>query len=251
MGVPARGYVLCASPRSGSTLLCDLLTQTGSAGHPQSYFMPASIPDYAREWGLSVEMPEWNRSYVDAVLEHGNAGTGSFGMRIMWRDMTGFLEHLRRLYPNLDSDVDILRNVLGVERLVHLSRDDRVAEAVSLVLAKQTGLWHRNADGSERERNAPPAPPRYDHDEIDLELRLLDAEAAGWSAWFDESEIVPLAITYEELAANPSDTLLRVIEHVGGRISGPIETRTSRLATELNAEWSARFRRESESMREN
>ena len=249
MGVPGRGYVLCASPRSGSTLLCDLLRQTGSAGNPQSYFRPAAIPELAREWGLTLEMPNWDRSYVDAVREHGNAGTGCFGMRIMWSDMAAFLERLRRLYPNVDSDVDALRNVFGAERFVYLSRDDRVAQAVSLVLANQSGLWHRHADGSERERSAPPAPPRYDDDEINAALCLLDAEAVGWSAWFDEGEIVPLAITYEELAANPSATLVRVIEHVGGCATTPIETRTSKLATKLNAEWSARFRRECESIR--
>ena len=249
MGTPGRGYVLCASPRSGSTLLCDLLTQTGSAGNPQSYFRPAAIPELARGWGLSLELQNWDRSYVDSVLEHGNAGTGCFGMRIMWSDMAAFLERLRRLYPNVDSDVDGLRNVFGVERFVYLSRDDRVAQAVSLVLANQTGLWHRHADGSERERSASPTPPRYDHDAINAALCLLDAEAVGWSAWFDEGEIVPLAITYEELAANPSDTLVKVIEHVGGCATTPIETRTSKLATKLNAEWSARFRRECESMR--
>ncbi len=249
MGVAGRGYVLCASPRSGSTLLCDLLTQTGIAGNPQSYFRLAAIPELARGWGLSREMRDWDRSYVDSVLEHGTAGTGCFGMRIMWSDMAAFLERLRLLYPNVDSDVGRLRDVFGVERFVHLSRDDRVGQAVSLVLARQTGLWHRHADGSERERNAPPAPPRYDHDEINAALCLLDAEAVGWSVWFDEGEIVPLAITYEELAANPIDTLIRVIEHVGGCATTPIETRTSKLATTLNAEWSARFRRELHSMR--
>ena len=31
-------YVLCTSPRSGSTLLCKLLAATGVAGNPDSYF---------------------------------------------------------------------------------------------------------------------------------------------------------------------------------------------------------------------
>ena len=242
------GYMLCASPRSGSTLLCDLLTQTGIAGRPQSFFKPDAIPGLAREWGLAGGMQVWDTSYVDAVREHGTAGTGCFGMRIMWSDMAAFLGRLRLLYPGDDSDVDRVRNVLGVERFVHLSRGDRLAEAVSLVLARQTGLWHRHADGSERERSAPAARPHYDHDEIDAALSLLDAEAVGWSAWFDASEVVPLAISYEELAANAGTALASVIEHIGGRVATPIETRTAKLATALNAEWSARFRRESQSI---
>ena len=31
-------YLVCATPRSGSTLLCHLLDQTGIAGHPEEYF---------------------------------------------------------------------------------------------------------------------------------------------------------------------------------------------------------------------
>jgi LPS sulfotransferase NodH len=35
---PLRSYLVCATPRSGSTLLCHLLDQTGIAGHPEEYF---------------------------------------------------------------------------------------------------------------------------------------------------------------------------------------------------------------------
>ena len=38
MTVPARSYLVCATPRSGCTLLCHLLDQTGVAGHPEEYF---------------------------------------------------------------------------------------------------------------------------------------------------------------------------------------------------------------------
>ena len=31
-------YFVCATPRSGSTLLCHLLDETGIAGHPEEYF---------------------------------------------------------------------------------------------------------------------------------------------------------------------------------------------------------------------
>ncbi|HMF66717.1 MAG TPA: Stf0 family sulfotransferase, partial [Phyllobacterium sp.] len=38
----ARSYVICGTPRSGSTLLCDLLESTGIAGRPASYFRSES-----------------------------------------------------------------------------------------------------------------------------------------------------------------------------------------------------------------
>ncbi len=38
MQEPPRSYVLCGTPRTGSTLLCSLLCSTGVLGRPESYF---------------------------------------------------------------------------------------------------------------------------------------------------------------------------------------------------------------------
>lgn len=243
----AGGYVICASPRSGSTLLCDLLTRSATAGAPKSYFRPASVPKFARTWGLVVDGEGWDQSYVRAVRRHGDAGTGHFGMRIMWSDVPAFLKRLACLYPEVGTDVDRLHSVLGVERFVYLSRIDHVAQAVSLVLAAQTGLWHRNADGSERERMSPPRQPRYDHDQIAAELRVLEAEATGWRTWFESAGVAPLALTYEELAADPTGGLAHVLQHLGIVVPALPAPGTAKLATALNEEWSARFRAESKS----
>ncbi len=35
---PNTSYLVCATPRSGSTLLCEALTNTGIAGQPKEYF---------------------------------------------------------------------------------------------------------------------------------------------------------------------------------------------------------------------
>jgi LPS sulfotransferase NodH len=238
-----RGYLLCASPRSGSTMLCDLLTQTGAAGAPDSFFRPASIPDFAREWGVEPPRDTFGHAYVAAVRRHGDAGTGRFGMRVMWRDMPGCTARLADLYPGLGHGSDLLREVFGIDRYVHLRRRDTVAGAVSLVLAQQTGLWHRHADGSERERTAPPLPPEYDHDAIAEAVGMLDGEADGWTSWFAANGVSPLAVTYEELAAEPAEVLRRVLDHLGVVSRGPVAVLTAPLASSTNDAWIRRFRR--------
>ncbi|MBT6203829.1 MAG: sulfotransferase, partial [Rhodospirillaceae bacterium] len=40
-----QSYVICTSPRSGSTLLCSLLAATGLAGNPCSHFHDPSISE--------------------------------------------------------------------------------------------------------------------------------------------------------------------------------------------------------------
>jgi LPS sulfotransferase NodH len=51
--LPKVSYLVCASPRSGTELLCRCLAATGVAGCPREYFLaedPAKLPDYWRFW---------------------------------------------------------------------------------------------------------------------------------------------------------------------------------------------------------
>ncbi|MGB0112568.1 MAG: Stf0 family sulfotransferase [Ilumatobacteraceae bacterium] len=238
------GYVLCASPRSGSTLLCDLLTQTGVAGVPASYFRPASIAGFARRWDVDENGDRWGRRYADAVRAHGTGGTGCFGLRMMWTDMPVLLARLGTLHPGASTDRERLRLAFGVDRFVHLERGDRVAQAVSLVIAAQTGLWHRNADGSERQRTGSPQPPRYDHTAIASALRLLDEETSGWTTWFESTGVTPVTITYEQLSRDPARELQRVVGHLRRTSPAPAVPGTAKLAGSQNEEWTTRFRAE-------
>ena len=56
MKLPKASYLVCASPRSGTELLCRGLAGTGVAGRPQEYFLaedPAKLPG----WGFWEEGP--------------------------------------------------------------------------------------------------------------------------------------------------------------------------------------------------
>jgi LPS sulfotransferase NodH len=241
---PTPGYLLCSSPRSGSTLLCDLLARSRVAGAPESYFRPASVPDYSHRWGLKLGSQGWDRSYLDDVRVRGESGTGCFAMRIMWSDMPALLDRLGVLYPDVNGDQARLRSALGIEHFVHLSRADKVAQAVSLVIAAQTGLWHRNADGTIREGGEPVKPARYDHSLIAHELNMLEMEQRGWARWFSEHSIAPLILTYEALSTDPAETARVVLDHVGVRFVDVPTVGTAKLATSLHVAWAERFNAE-------
>jgi Stf0 sulphotransferase len=46
-------YLICATPRTGSTLLCGLLKSSGVAGCPASYFNRRGLHDYADDWRIA------------------------------------------------------------------------------------------------------------------------------------------------------------------------------------------------------
>ena len=48
MPAPTVSYLICSTPRTGSSLLCDALTATGVAGRPEEYFQFRARTGYPR-----------------------------------------------------------------------------------------------------------------------------------------------------------------------------------------------------------
>ena len=49
-------YIICGTPRTGSTLLCGLLASTKAAGNPDSFFRREIIGWWAEQWGCCALM---------------------------------------------------------------------------------------------------------------------------------------------------------------------------------------------------
>jgi LPS sulfotransferase NodH len=240
-------YILCATPRSGSTLLCDLLATTGIAGEPDSYFMDNVDPAWAGRWGLPAREGKAKaahaRRFLDAVLKAGRGETPVFGLRLMHRNLGDILAMSDRAFPGLATDSARLRAAFGDILFVHLARRDRLAQAVSLVKAEQTGLWHIAQDGTEVERLAPPQPPAYDFDRIAATLSDLEAQNAGWTAWFAAEGITPFPLWYEDLSADPAGAVVRICRALGTPAPdlGRLAPTVAKLADATSADWVRRF----------
>lgn len=252
--VPAiQSYILCATPRSGSTLLCDLLEGTGVAGRPASYFRGHSIARWAARLGVTItgdeDAPVFGRDYTDAVIAAGRGDTDVFGLRIMRESVDALSVRLDDLFPGLADDRTRFEQVFGPSLFIHLSRLDKVAQAVSRIKAMQSGLWHMASDGTDRERTGPAGAIAYDPDEIGKYVRQLTADEQGWENWFEENGIAPLRLTYEALSENPSEALATVLSalNLDPEIAAKIEPRTARLSDEESRNWAARFRAETDS----
>ena len=239
-----QSLILCSAPRSGSTLLCDLLAGTGVAGNPHSFFRREDLAEYAEEFGLSSSGID--RAYLDAVIREGTGDTVIFGVRIMWETFGELDAALDRIHPGLPGAPARLERAFGKVLFVHLTRADKVAQAVSFLKAQQTGLWHRYADGSERERMAPPKPAEFDSAQLaDLVARLTAADA-GWANWLVAHGIEPVRVDYDDLSRDPKAELAKVLRALGRdpAIAERVEIRAGKLADAESAEWAERYRRE-------
>ena len=179
-------YILCGTPRTGSTLLCALLQATGVAGIPESYFREPDEPTWAAQWGITrtEDGTFSDADYVKAAFKAGRTENGVFGVRVMWGSMELLIDRLRVIYSNDGSKLlDLLERAFGSTRFVHLRREDILAQAISWLRAEQTDIWHRTAPAISLPQTSS---PRFDFDELRRYSALIDAHNEAWDLWFAE-----------------------------------------------------------------
>ncbi len=262
--MPMLSYLVCATPRSGSTLLCELLDQTGVAGRPEEYFEAlrhSGVPRRPHEYfdperhaniieRLAFrEMPDgivrpanplWNPSdygrYLEWALEQGTTENGVFGAKLMWGYLGDFADLLRTIEGMADLPLPaVLGRAFPGLRYIQITREDKVRQAVSLWKAVQTQAWRQD------DRTAPAREPVFSFRAINYLVRLLTAHDASWDAYFLGLGQPPqLKVTYEELAADPKPVVHRVLEHLGIPAPEPLHLGAPRLAAqadELSEDW--------------
>ncbi|TGV90976.1 Stf0 sulfotransferase, partial [Mesorhizobium sp. M2D.F.Ca.ET.145.01.1.1] len=105
---------------------------------------------------------EFQLAYLNAAIGAGKGDTEIFGLRLMRENLDELSAILDQVYPGLASDTARFERAFGRVLYIHLSRENKLAQAVSLVKARQTGLWHIAPDGTEIERVGPAREPHYD-----------------------------------------------------------------------------------------
>lgn len=228
-------------------MLCRLLKDTGVAGAPGSHFHKPDLSVWCSEYGIAEDPKRAEAdtlcAVVDAALEKGRGGTPLFGLRMQRGSFAFFEEKLAILFPDEPDTPARIKRAFGRTLYIRLQRQDIIDQAISYTKAQQTGLWHRNADGTELERLAPPSPPVYDFAELEKARAQFESFNRDWQAWFDAHSIDPLRISYDTLSNDPRGVLARVLTALGvdPSLAEGIDPGVSRLADTTNAQWKARF----------
>src|SRR6195256_3230422 len=251
---PMLSYLVCATPRSGSTLLCQALDETGVAGHPEEYFealRQSGLPRRPHEYfdpdrhiniverlafrempdGTGRPSPLWHPDtydrYLAWALQEGTTPNGVFGAKLMW----GYLGDFAQLLRGIDGMAgralpDLLERAFPGLRYIQITRQDKVRQAVSLWKAVQTQAWKREP-GTEEGVTVEPV---FSFRAINYLVRLLTAHDASWDAYFLGLGYEALKITYEELAESTVGTVRRVLDHLGIPAPRDLEVRAPRLS---------------------
>jgi LPS sulfotransferase NodH len=240
---PLDAYLLCSTPRTGSSLLCGLLESTGVAGRPASYFRAPDEPAWAAQWGIVRPGGAFDYAdYLRSVLVAGRSDNGVFGARIMWGTMSEVVTKLRTVFAEPStSDLDLLQHAFGETRLIYLRRDDVVAQAVSWFRAEQTSIWFETTTSHGQQLVEQ---PRFDYRQIEELHQLIIEHNAAWQQWFDTVGVEPHQIRCEDLDRDPVGATQRVLDNLDIELprGRKVEVRHRRLADHLNTQWIERYR---------
>ena len=279
MGVtPERSYLVCATPRSGSTLVCRALSETGVAGRPEEYFealLHSGRPREPHEYFIGVDdqsifdhlgqrgvgrdpeqrSPLWSRTaydrYLEWVFEAGTTPNGIFGAKLMWDYFGDFVSLLRNIPEYRDVPLaELLPAVFPGLTLVRVVRANKLRQAVSLWKAVQTATW-RHDEGS-GDGDAPPYKTyleehrpqlRFHYRAISHLLERMLREEARWDAFFEHSGIRPTLVLYENFAADYEASTRNLLERLEIEFPGDFdfEPRMKRQSDGVNDDWTRRY----------
>ena len=76
--VPSITYMICATLRSGSSLLDEAMMRTAIAGCPNEFFWTGHEATLSKRWGTSNY-----REFLDAAIQTGSTENGVFGFKTL------------------------------------------------------------------------------------------------------------------------------------------------------------------------
>ncbi|MBO0729980.1 MAG: sulfotransferase [Acidimicrobiaceae bacterium] len=260
--VEGTSYLVCATQRSGSTLLCELLKGTEVAGvpdeffetlrstglprQPRQYFQDSSVADIAEQLPPAdpgrPEQPGQFAGWFAYALQRGTTPNGVFGAKMMWNYFDAFRARVKEL-PGLEDKTftEALDDVFPGLRIVFVRRRDKVAQAVSLWKAIQTQHWR-----NELERPREESPVKYDYRALKYLVDETHRWDARWEDWFHATGREPIRVIYEEFVDARAATVGRVLDalHIHPRELNGHRGPMTRQADTESSDWVERFRRD-------
>lgn len=185
-----KAYLLCITPRSGSTFFSDILGKTQSLGQCHEHF-PSEMG------GL---VPSWMNECSGLADAFGRLQRNAQPL-----DFFGIKGTPLQMFPLITAGA--FGNPSIPLRYIYLRRKDILRQAISLCRAAKTGEWHSDDPNV--------SDPEISIDEIVTQMKLLRRMEADWEVIFHTLGIAPFRLFYEELLAEPLVTYSRVGEYLG------------------------------------
>ena len=190
-GAPTIQLMIATMPRSGSTAFCLELWRTGVLGAPLEYTNPKMMRSTQR-WS---ELFRYELKYWKALQRVRTGHNGVFSYKFFAHEYVEIMRERPKLIP-----------LIAPTHVVYLTREDKLAQAISYSRAIRSGAWFANA--------AKQKSCEYDERHIQKCMDALSRQELAWEHVFDVTHTRPLRVTYEEFVAAPSAVVKAILEYV-------------------------------------
>ncbi|CTQ32728.1 Stf0 family sulfotransferase [Jannaschia rubra] len=230
-----RTIVVCATQRSGSTMVCEDMERLG-LGRPEEHFLP---------WTLEEDR-DWRRA-LDNLRETASRN-GILAVKVMANQMRTIDCRLSAFTaPLSQGPFPFFRSAFRDADWLWVRRRDTVAQAISHFLARRSGVYHvvrRNTGfvpGASRLEGHATAVPEveYDFEQLLTEWHSIQGQTLFWSELFREASINAKVITYEDY---DQGDLMAWARDRGLRVGSPDKDRNlSKMPSQRNEAMRRRF----------
>lgn len=198
-------YYIYFVPRSGSTLLTELLLKTNVLGNPQEWFNPDCFAYYKKKYDYN---PEEVETYLNRLGQEQRTGNGVFGIEIAYHQLKKYF------------DINNFFNYFDLNgKHIFVRRNNVLEQGYSLFRAFFTKVWHNNT-GEQKDIGIN---IKYDSNALKDAIKTIIDEEVGLINFFLKNNINPLIVTYEELINNRSETIKKISKYVGVSLPGSID----------------------------
>lgn len=214
--------IILSTPRSGSTLVCDLLRKSEFCMAHEYFQMDEYLPLLASRWNCLEEGHLQKEKFIAELLKHRTMKSGWLGINLHGRHIPNFLEFKEHL-PNLKS------------LFIRIRRRNIVKQAISYEIAKQTGKWSSEFDSGVR--------PTYSFESISKRIAELSFQNTIIDTYIEQFQLDVCELYYEEFIEDPKKYLASVLpaEYLNSDTFVPSLVRQR---SKVNGEWEDRFNNE-------
>ncbi len=218
---PKLFYMICSTPRCGSTYLAREMWLTGCLGAPHEYFNYHSVM-----LQLSARLGARTLAdYSDRLVRARTGPNGVFGFKLHFDHFT-FLHSLSGQFQRFRP-----------MKFISVRRAGLVEQAVSHVIAMKTNHWTSSHDAV--------GTAVYSRDTVDRSIKMITQMQRHWDDYFERTGTTPYRLDYEDFCRRPGELVGEIADHLGVVLSPrnrigklpPVE----RQGDPIKAEWVARY----------
>ena len=241
MRKPSKSYRIWHANRSGSTLLCQLLEDTGIAGKPGEHFTLHGERSLCEKFNVSDYNALIEKIWTVGSTDNGVFSDKAIGHHQAHKDTIIELSTLKGIeFPS--NYQDIWNPIFPDCRHILIIRTNKVRQAVSWWKAIQDNQWHITGD-QKRKHPASFYKDKYNVDALKHLFKEAVIRDIANQEYLNKMNLEYITVTYEDLVNDPLTVLQRTMNYVGLE---PIDVlpklRYQRTANELNEEWVNRFK---------